>query len=181
MNLLVLYLLLAKAVFTSFSGMASLPMVREDLVVKHHVLTDRQLSTAVVAGRTGPGPNGLYIVSVGYFVGGLPGAFVGLIALITPAFLVIPLMKFAARYANTPRIRSAIRAVVLASAGLLLAASIPLARDAFSNPSLSNSAGSALAAVIMLVTFAVLTFSRVESWWVMLGAAVVGLGAKLIA
>ena len=176
MNLLLLYFLLAKAVFTSFSGMASLPMVRQDFVVKHQVLTDRQLSTAVVAGRTGPGPNGLYIVSVGYFVGGLPGALVGLIALITPAFLIIPLMKFAARYANIPRIRSAIRAVVLASAGLLMAASIPLAHDALSNPS-----GSALAIVIMLVTFTVLTFTNAETWWVMLGAAVLGLGVKLVA
>ena len=84
MNLFLLYLLLFKAVITSFSGMASLPMVRHDFVVTRHVLTDRQLNTAIVAGRTGPGPNGLYLVSVGYFAAGLPGAFAGLIALITP-------------------------------------------------------------------------------------------------
>ena len=67
MNLLLLYLLLSKAVVTSFSGMASLPVVRNDFVVTRHILTDRQLNTAIVAGRTGPGPNGLYLVSVGYF------------------------------------------------------------------------------------------------------------------
>ena len=32
------------------------------------------MRTAIVAGRTGPGPNGLYLVSVGYFAAGLPGA-----------------------------------------------------------------------------------------------------------
>ena len=68
MNVFLLYLLLLKATLTSFSGLASLPMVRDDFVVERHLLTDRQLNTAVVAGRTGPGPNGLYIVSVGYFV-----------------------------------------------------------------------------------------------------------------
>lgn len=170
MNLLILYLLLAKAVFTSFSGMASLAMVRDDFVTKRHVLTDRQLNTAIVAGRTGPGPNGLYIVSVGYFAGGLPGAFAGMIALVTPAFLIIPLMKWAAGYAKIPRIRSAIRAIVLASSGLLLAASIPLARDA--------AAGGALAIAIMIVSALLLTFTQVESYWVMLAAALLGLGAK---
>jgi len=171
-NLILLYLLLLKAVCTSFSGMASLPMVRDDLVEKRHVLTDRQLSTAVVAGRTGPGPNGLYLVSVGYFVAGLPGALVGLVALITPAFLIIPLMRWTAEYARIPRVRSAIRAVILASAGLILAASVPLAHGA-------AQAGT-LAIVIMIVTFLVLTFTNAESWWLILGAAVVTLGAKAV-
>jgi chromate transporter len=171
MNLLLLYLLLSKAVVTSFSGMASLPVVRNDFVVTHHILTDRQLNTAIVAGRTGPGPNGLYLVSVGYFAAGLPGAFAGLVALVTPAFLIIPLMSWIGQYANLPRIRSAIRAVLLGSAGLLLAASIPLARDAATGP---------LAAAIILVSFVVLSFTRIETWWVMLGAAAAGLGAKLL-
>jgi chromate transporter len=171
MNLFVLYLVLLKAVMTSFSGMASLPMVRDDLVVKRHVMTDRQLATAIVAGRTGPGPNGLYLVSVGYFVDGLPGAFAGLIALLTPAFLVIPLMRWMGAYAKIPRIRGAIRAIVLGSAGLLMAASVPMARDAATGP---------LLAAIVVVSFITLVFTRVETWWVMGGAAAVGLAAKLL-
>ena len=171
MNLFLLYFLLFKAVITSFSGMASLPIVRDDFVVKRHVLTDRQLNTAIVAGRTGPGPNGLYLVSVGYFAAGLPGALAGLIALITPAFLIIPLMSWIGAYAKLPRIRGAIRAVILASAGLLMAASIPLTRDAATAP---------LAVAIVVISFIVLAFTRVETWWVMLGAAAVGLGAKLL-
>ena len=67
MNVFLLYALLLKATLTSFSGLASLPMVRNDLVVERKVLTDRELNTAVVAGRTSPGPNGLYLVSVGYY------------------------------------------------------------------------------------------------------------------
>ncbi len=170
MNLVLLYLLLLKAVTTSFSGMASLPVVRNDFVVKRHVLTDRQLNTAIVAGQTGPGPNGLYLVSVGYFAAGLPGAAAALIALITPSFVIIPLMSWIGRYAKIPRIRSAIQAVILASAGLLMAASIPLSRDAATTP---------LAAAILVISFIVLAFTRVETWWVMLAAAGVGLGAKL--
>jgi chromate transporter len=171
MNVFFLYLLLLKAMLTSFSGMASLPIVRNDLVVERHLLTDRQLNTAVVAGRTGPGPNGLYLVSVGYFIRGLPGAVAGLLAVMTPAFLVLPLMSWLGARAGTPRIRSAIRAIVLASAGLLLSASFPLARDAITG---------AVTLAIVIGTFLVLSFTRVDSAWVMLSAAVIGLGAKLL-
>ncbi len=171
MNPFVIYLLLLKATLTSFSGLASLPMVRNDFVVERHVLTDRQLNTAVVAGRTGPGPNGLYLVSVGYFVGGWPGAAAGLLAVMTPAFLILPMMYWLGRRAEHPRVKSAIRSVILASAGLLFAASLPLASDALTGPLMS---------AIVLIAFALLSFTRVDSAWVMLGAATVGIAAKLL-
>ncbi|MEQ1885033.1 MAG: chromate transporter [Bryobacteraceae bacterium] len=171
MNIFALYLLMLKAVMTSFSGMASLPMVRDDLVETRHVLTDRQLATAIVAGRTGPGPNGLYLVSVGYFVAGVPGAAVSFIALITPAFLVIPLIHWLGQRAKHPRIRGAIRAVILSSAGLVGAAAIPLTRDA---------ATGALTSALIVASFLVLTFTEVETWWVMGGAAAVSLAAYFV-
>ncbi len=110
-NIFLLYALLLKATLTSFSGLASLPMVRNDLVVERKVLTDRELNTAVVAGRTAPGPNGLYLVSVGYYAHGLPGATAALLALMTPAFLIVPMMRWVGRRAESPRIKNAIRAV----------------------------------------------------------------------
>lgn len=166
MNLLLLYLLLLKASVTSFSGLGSLPMVRNDFVVERHVFTDRQLNMAVVAGRTGPGPYGLYLVCVGYLAGGVPGAFLGFLALITPAFLVIPLMRWLGARADIPRVRSAIRGLLLASAGLLLSSSVPLTLDAFTG---------AFSVALMAASFAVLTFTRIDSAWLMLGAAVAGL------
>jgi chromate transporter len=166
MNLFLLYALLLKATLTSFSGLASLPMVRNDLVVERKVLTDRQLNTAVVAGRTGPGPNGLYLVSVGYYAAGYSGATVALLALMTPAFLILPMMRWLGARAESPRVKSAIRAVVLASAGLLLSASVPLARDAITGP---------LALGIVLVSFALLALTKIDTVWVVLGGAIVGL------
>lgn len=170
MNLLVLYLLLLKASVTSFSGLGSLPMVRDDFVVERHLLTDHQLNMAVVAGRTGPGPFGLYLVCVAYEVEGIPGAFMGFLALITPAFLVIPLMRWIGARADIPRVRSAIRGLLLASAGLLLSSSVPLTRDAFTG---------GFSVILMVASFAVLTFTRIDSAWLMLGAAGAGLAASL--
>jgi len=171
MNVFLLYALLLKATMTSFSGLASLPMVRNDLVVDRKALTDRQLNTAVVAGRTGPGPNGLYLVSVGYYADGLPGAAAGLLALMTPAFLILPMMRWLGRRAESPRVKSAIRAVVLASAGLLLSASLPLARDAITGP---------VTLGIVVLSFGLLVLTKIDTLWVVLSGALIGLLAKSI-
>jgi chromate transporter len=52
-------------------------VIQESLVFQHHVLTDQQLNEAVVITRSTPGPVGLYIVAVGYFAAGIPGAIAG--------------------------------------------------------------------------------------------------------
>jgi chromate transporter len=170
MNLLVLYLLLLKASLMSFSGLGSLPIIRNDFVVNRQVITDHQVNTAVVAGRTGPGPFGLYLVCVGYYIGGVPGAVVGFLAMVTPAFLVLPLMHWLGRRADEPLIRNAIQGVLLGGAGLLLAASVPLAKDAITGP---------FTLAIVIASFAILSFTKLESVWLMFGAAVAGLIAKL--
>jgi chromate transporter len=169
MSVVLLYLLLLKATVTAFSGSSSLPVLREEIVVRHGLLTDRQLNLALTAGRSGPGPNGLYVVSVGYLVAGMPGAVAGWLAMITPAFLVIPLVVFLGARADRPRIRSAIRASTLASAGLVLAATLPLARSALADGMLT---------AVAAASFGVLAFTRIDSVWVILGAALVGFAAS---
>ncbi len=166
MNLIVLYLLLLKATVTSFSGLTSLPVIREDLVVHRHALTDRELAAAVTAGQMGPGPYGLYVVSVGYFVSGVPGAICGWLAMVTPAFLIIPMLRYAGRKAESPRVRSAVSAVTVAAAGLIVSSAVPLARTAVS--------GTATAA-IALASFAIIVFTRVDTVWVIAGSALAGL------
>lgn len=171
MNLLLLYLLLLKATMTSFSGLASLPVLRSDLVLRYHVLTDRQLNTAVAAGRMGPGPLGNYVVSVGYQIAGYPGAFAGWLAMITPAFVIILLIRFVGRRAEHPRARGMVRAIILAGAGLMLSAAVPLARDAISGPlPLLLASGSLLLTLV----------SKIDTIWIVLGAGVIGLLAAYV-
>lgn len=171
MSLLTLYLLLLKASLLSFTGLGSLPIIRNDFVVERHALTDHQLNTAVVAGRAGPGPFGLYLVCIGYTVRGVPGAISAFLALITPAFLALPLMRWLGKHASHPRIRDAIRGLLLGSAGLLLASSVPLARDAIVGP---------LSIIVMAASFLVLAFTKLDSSWLILSAAAVGLAAQLV-
>lgn len=170
MNVVLLYLLLLKATATSFSGLSSLPVVRNDLVVRHRVLTDRQLNTAVAVARMAPGPLGLYVVSVGYFVAGLPGAAAGWLAMVTPAFFILGLLRYLGRRAERPEVQRAIEGVTLAAAGLLISATIPLMRDAVQG---------ALGLAIALASFAVLALTKLDTVWVILGAATAGLAGAL--
>lgn len=166
MNIILIYLLLVKATLTSFSGMSSLPVIRGDFVLKYHMITDRELNTAVAAGRLGPGPIGLYVVSVGYFAAGLPGACAGWLAMVTPAFLIIPMLRFVGKRAQHPRVKSVIRTMMLASAGLLIFAALPLARDAVTG---------VITLAILVVSFLAIAFTRIDSIWIILGSALAGL------
>jgi chromate transporter len=170
MNFLVIYLLLLKATLSSFSGLAALPIVRNDFVVKRHLLTDHQLNTALVVGRSTPGPKGLYLVAVGYFVAGVPGAIAGWLAVVTPAVLVIPLLLFARRKIDDPRVKRALRAIVVASAGVSLSATLPLSIDALRNAPLC---------VIAALSLVLLIFTTWDTLWVMLGAALASLALVL--
>ena len=130
MNVVAVYLLLLKATVTSFAGMGSLPQIQQDFVQTYRLLSDEQLSQAVLVGRATPGPMGAYVVAVGYFAAGWPGAIAGWLAMVTPALLAIPLLAAIQRWLHLPRMRAAVDAVVIASAVLLVVAGVNLAADA---------------------------------------------------
>ena len=166
MNVVLLYLLLLKGTVTAFAGLASLPVIQHSLVEQYHVLTNEQLNEAVVITRSTPGPVGLYIVSVGYFATGIPGAIAGWLAMITPALLIIPMVHFVGRKMENPRVKSVLQTVVIASAGLLLAAAIPLGRDGITGPATIG---------IAIICFVLLLATKLDTLWMILGAAVVSL------
>ena len=130
MNAAVIYLLLLKATMTSFAGMGSLPQIRQDFVETRAAVSDQQLSQAVLVGRATIGPMGTYVVAVGYYAGGWPGAVAGWLAMITPALVAIPLLMLIQRWVHLPRIRAAVDGVIIASAVLLIASGGTLAIDA---------------------------------------------------
>jgi chromate transporter len=163
-NAFVLYLLLLRATALSFSGFASVPLIREDLVVKRAVLTDAQLNSAIAISQASPGPLGLYVVVVGYFVAGWGGALAAALALASPALLAIPILRAVRRHRDT-QVRGACAAIVIASCVLMAAASVRLAPEAAPTGSFA-----ALAAV----GFVALATGRVPPLVVILVAACLG-------
>lgn len=129
MSVLLLYVVLLRATMLSFSGFASVPLVREDLVVQRAVLTDTELNDAIAVSQASPGPLGAYVVVVGYVVAGLPGAAAAALALASPAVLAIPI-AFAVRRGNSRRMRGAASGIVIASCVLMLGTSARLAAEA---------------------------------------------------
>jgi chromate transporter len=97
MTSLTLYWLFARAALLSFTGFATVPIVRDALVIDHHLLTDAQLNDAIAISQASPGPIGMYIVVVGYFVNGWQGALAGALSLATPALLSIPIARLVLR------------------------------------------------------------------------------------
>ena len=166
MNIFLLYLLFLKGTITAFAGLASLPVIQESLVNHYHVLTNEQLNDAVVITRSTPGPVGLWVVSAGYFAAGIPGAIAGWLAMITPALLIIPMVHFIGRKLENPRIKSVMQAVVIASAGLLLAAAIPLAIEALTGP---------VTIAIAVATLVLMLLTKLDTLWIILGSAVITL------
>ena len=146
-------------------------MVQDALVVQHQVLTATQLNEAVVITRSTPGPVGLYVVSVGYFVAGVPGAVAGWLAMITPALLIIPLLHFVGRKLDHPRVKSVLQTVIIASAGLLLAAAVPLGQSALIDP---------VTIAIAAVSFVLVLTTRIDTLWIILGAALTSLSASAV-
>ena len=166
MTFVTLYLLLLKATLTSFSGGTALPSIRQDLVVKHMAITDSQLSAAVAISRMGPGPNGAFVICVGHYVAGTPGAVAGYLAMVTPAFLAIFFLRLLEGRTNHPRWRGAIQGLTAAAAGLMLANSWPIAQSAI------TSWFPALLAALALAAFLARKF---ETVWILAGSGLLAI------
>jgi chromate transporter len=171
LNAFLLYLILLKATMLSFSGLSSLPIVHDDLVVRRAVLTERELNTAVAVARMNPGPNGLYVVCVGYYVAGYAGAAAGYLAMVTPAFVVILMLKYLQQFKDDPKLDGAVEAVVSASSGLLLASTIPLGRDAIRGWE---------TVVVALASLLVTAGTKLDTLWLILAAAAAGVVMHLL-
>lgn len=167
---LVLLWILAKSTFTSFAGLASLPEIREELVEQRHWITDEELNQSIVITRTTPGPVGVYVVSVGYMTDGVPGAIAGWIAMAAPSLLVVLLVGYVGKRAQHPRVRSMLQCVVLASAGLLVLAAIPIGREALDDP---------LTIGITAVAFPLLLMKRWNTLWIIAAAAALSFAASI--
>lgn len=126
MDPLALFGVFIKASALSLGGLSSLPLLRAELVVPG-IATDDQVVQAIAIGRISTGPTGLYIVSLGYLVGGLVGATLALVAATLPPLVIVPITALARRWLLATSVAGLVRGVALATAGLLAATGIGIA------------------------------------------------------
>ncbi|MDQ2913312.1 MAG: chromate transporter [Chloroflexota bacterium] len=148
MDALALLGVFLKASALSLGGLSSLPQLRADLVAPA-IATDEQVVQAIAIGKISTGPTGLYIVSLGYLVGGLVGATMALIAATLPPLVIVPITAVARRWLLATPVAGLVRGVALATAGLLVATGIGII-TATGTPSLWQLA---LAAIAIVLTY----------------------------
>src|SRR5947208_14228746 len=123
MDALSLFGVFLKASALSLGGLSSLPLLRGDLVGTG-IATDQQVVQAIAIGRISTGPNGLYIVSLGFLVGGVVGATLALAAATLPPLVIVPITALARRWLVATPVAGLVRGVARATAGLLAATGI---------------------------------------------------------
>jgi chromate transporter len=119
-----LFLIFLKASALAVGGLASLPLLRADLVP--HYVNDAGIVQALAIGRLAPGPNGLFIVSLGYLVAGWTGALYALIGASVAPLAIVPATALARRWLLSAWFGGVVRGVSLATAGLLLATGVTI-------------------------------------------------------
>jgi len=149
------------------SGYVLLAFLRADLVERWHWLSEGQLLDAIAVGQFTPGPVFTTATFIGYILGRTPGAIVATLGIFLPAFIFVALSG-----PFIPRIRRS------ETAGAFLDAvnASSLALMAVVTWQLGHSAVVDVTSLVLAVASAIVLFRfRVNSAWIVLGGALVGL------
>ncbi|MGE3819229.1 MAG: chromate efflux transporter [Isosphaeraceae bacterium] len=155
------------------SGYVLLAFLRADLVERWGWLTDRQLLDAVAIGQLTPGPVFTTATFIGYVLGGWPGAALATLGIFLPSFGFVALSgPIVPRLRRSPVAGAFLDGVNAASLALMAVVTWELARAALVD---RWTVALAVASALVLGRFAV------NSIWLVLAGAMVGLGLTMFA
>jgi chromate transporter len=172
-SLVTLFLTFLKIGATLYGGgYVLLAFVRSDFVERLGWLTNEQLLDAVAIGQFTPGPLFTTATFIGYLVAGIPGSILATIAIFLPSFVFVYITSpFIPRLRNSKWLGSLLDGVNVAALGLMAAVTVELGRDALVD---GLTIILAVASAVLLIRF------KVNSTWLVLGGAIVGLIAYLL-
>lgn len=116
---IIYFLLFLKASLFSTGGFSNLPSLHRDLL-DYHWAVEAEFGQAITIGQLSPGPNGLWVVSLGYLTYGYLGALLALIAITLPALLVLLVSAGYQRIERQRWVPGLMRGISLAVVGILL-------------------------------------------------------------
>lgn len=149
------------------SGYVLLAFLRADLVERWHWLTHTQLLDAVAVGQITPGPVFTTATFIGYVLAGPTGAAVATLGIFLPAFLFVAVSgPLVPRLRKSPLAGAILDGVNVASLALMALVTWELGRAALVDVA---TVALALASALLLIRF------RVNSAWLVLGGALLGL------
>ena len=149
------------------SGYVLVAFLQTEFVERLGWLTSAQLLDAVAIGQFTPGPVFTTATFIGYQLAGVAGAVVATVGIFLPGFVFVALTNpLIPRMRQSPLLAALLDGVVAASLGLMAAVTVALGQRALVDvPTVVV----ALAAAVLLIRF------RVNSTWLIIGGAVVGL------
>ncbi len=154
------------------SGYVLLAFLQAEFVERLHWLTDQQLLDAVAVGQFTPGPQSATATFIGYIVAGWKGAIVATVGIFLPGFVIVsvggPLIP---RLRRSPVVAAALDGVVAGSLALMAVVAWQLGK--------ASIVDWATLAIFGVSLIALLRF-RVNSAWLILAAAVLGLAARVL-
>lgn len=149
--------------FSVGGGMATLPFLYA-MADKTAWFTYAQIADMLAVSESTPGPMGINMATyVGYTVGGLPGALLATLGVITPGILLVLIIaRMLERFRGNRYVEGAFYGLRPASAGLIAAAGVTVVEIALLNTDLYRATGRlgdlfswkciALAAVLWVMT-----------------------------
>ena len=87
MSVLAIFWTVLKASTLSTGGLGNAPILHADLV-RTGLATQGQFTSSLAVGQLSPGPSGLWVVALGYLLGGMAGGLAALAAVCLPPFAV---------------------------------------------------------------------------------------------
>jgi chromate transporter len=154
------------------SGYVLAAFLDADFVQRLHWLTTQQLLDAVTIGQVTPGPLFTTATFVGYIVAGVPGAVVATIGIFLPALVFGALLDRLVRWIRARTWASAaLDGINAAALALMAGVAVRLGHTALVDP---------LTIVVAVVALVLLWRLRLNSAWVVLGGALIGLGHSLL-
>jgi chromate transporter len=168
------------AIFSWGGGPASLAIMQRDATAEGWV-TAAEFADAVAVGNALPGPIAPQVSAfVGYKVAGFPGAVAAAAGSVLPTtLLMLAMVAFFFGVKDSPAVQSMLQAVRPVVIGLLVWTAYDMAATVFA----AKKTGWTLAlvggwdkVVIAGVTVALLTFTRLNPAFIVLGAALLGFG-----
>ncbi|HTC40966.1 MAG TPA: chromate efflux transporter [Candidatus Acidoferrales bacterium] len=154
------------------SGYVLLAVLRADLVVRLHWLTDAQLLDAIAVSQATPGPYFTVSTFIGYLLGGWKGAGLATIGMFLPAFAyVAATAKFLPRIRKSPFAGAFLDGVNAAAVALMATVSWQFGHAALVNvPAIILG----LASLLLVIRY------KVNSAWLVLGGAITGILLQML-
>jgi chromate transporter len=166
-GLLTLFLTFVKIGALVFgSGYVLLAFLRADLVERLHWLSEPQLIDAIAVGQVTPGPVFTTATFIGYVVGGVWGAVLATLGIFLPGFVLVAITRpLIARIRRSVVAAAFLDGVNVASLSLMTVVTFQLARAALVD----------LPTIFIAIVGAVILIRwKVNSTWLVAGAAVIG-------